>query len=256
MLRSLNHLVVVRAFAVPEHEYPPHIVLEDLDGPRLSTLLRRYGPLALEQRLPLALESCSVLHYLQGEGVVHLDVKPANVIRGAPPRLIDFSLARTVDDAAGLDERVGTDAYMAPEQYEPGAGGVGPAADMWGLVRASSRPTRATAPSRRTATARENQRRWSAHRRPCGQPVRPGRCRMPSTRPSWRAWTRHRRLGRLQPSWYASWSDLHPAAGTVADVGTATHLHRQLAEFGLAFTSCLDLELKQQLARGAGTEGD
>lgn len=133
MLGGLNHPVVPRLFATCEHGATPHLVLEHLDGPRLSTLLRRHGPLAPEQLLPLVLDTCAALHYLRGEGVVHLDVKPANIIMGAPPRLIDFSLARTVEDAAGLEHPVGTDAYMAPEQYEPGADGVGPAADVWAL---------------------------------------------------------------------------------------------------------------------------
>ena len=53
----------------------PHLVLEHIEGPRLSTLMRRYG-MDLEQLLPLALNLCAVLHYLAHEGVVHLDVKP------------------------------------------------------------------------------------------------------------------------------------------------------------------------------------
>ena len=45
----------------------PHLVLEHIEGPRLSTLIRRYG-LNLEQLLPLALNLCSVLHYLAHGG--------------------------------------------------------------------------------------------------------------------------------------------------------------------------------------------
>ena len=50
-------------------------MLEHLDGRTLDELLEREGPLALEQLLPLALHVASALHYLAGEGVVHLDVK-------------------------------------------------------------------------------------------------------------------------------------------------------------------------------------
>src|ERR671914_292309 len=77
----------------------PHLVLEHIEGPRLSTLMRRYG-MSLEQLLPLALNLCSVLHYLAHAGVVHLDVKPSNVIMGGEPRLIDLSIARTLDELA------------------------------------------------------------------------------------------------------------------------------------------------------------
>ncbi len=82
----------------------------------------------------LALEVCSALQYLSTEAVVHLDVKPSNIIMGAPPRLIDLSIARSIDEAVALDSSVGTDDYMAPEQCEPTAGsGPGPAVDVWGL---------------------------------------------------------------------------------------------------------------------------
>jgi serine/threonine protein kinase len=134
MLRRLVHPVVVRAFGAEVDGPWPHIVLEHLEGPALSTLLRRHGPLPLRQLLPLAVEVGAALHYLHGEGVVHLDVKPRNIIMGAPPRLIDLSIARTVGAAARLDHPVGTDAYMAPEQWEPRTlGPVGPEADVWGL---------------------------------------------------------------------------------------------------------------------------
>lgn len=134
MLQRLAHPVIVRAFDADMEAPRPHVVLEHLDGPRLSSLLRRFGPLSLDQLLPLGLELCSALHYLSAEGVVHLDVKPSNVIMGAPPRLIDLSIARSVDDAARLTHVTGTDAYLAPEQADPPRSGTpGTAADIFGL---------------------------------------------------------------------------------------------------------------------------
>ena len=134
MLERLAHPVIVRGFAAALDGPRPHIVLEHLEGPRLSTLVRRYGPLPTEQLVPLALELTAAIHYLRTEGVVHLDVKPSNTIMGAPPRLIDLSVALTIEDAAGVESAVGTDAYMAPEQCDPRRlGPVGPAADVWGL---------------------------------------------------------------------------------------------------------------------------
>ena len=132
-LATVNHPVVVRGL---RHELAgdrPHVVLEQIDGPRLSTLVRRYGPLQEQQYLPLAVEVASALHYLGRIGWVHLDVKPSNIIMGAPARLIDLSVARPVADAA-LTHQVGTDAYMAPEQADPDRyGAPGPASDVWGL---------------------------------------------------------------------------------------------------------------------------
>jgi len=132
-LATVNHPVVVRGL---RHELTgdrPHVVLEQLDGPRLSSLVRRYGPLQEQQYLPLAVELASALHYLRRIGWVHLDLKPSNVIMGAPARLIDLSVARPVEDAA-LTRRIGTDAYMSPEQWDPDRYGVpSPASDVWGL---------------------------------------------------------------------------------------------------------------------------
>ena len=134
MLECLSHPVIVRGFGLVLDGPCPHLVLEHLEGPRLSTLVRRYGPLPLEQLVPLALQLCAAVHYLSEEGVAHLDIKPSNTIMGAPARLIDLSVALDGAAAARLERAVGTDAYMAPEQCEPGRRGpVGSAADVWGL---------------------------------------------------------------------------------------------------------------------------
>jgi serine/threonine protein kinase len=133
-LAALDHPVLLRSFGGVFEGPRPHLVLEFLEGPRLSTLIRRFGPLAVEQVVPLATELSAALHYMSVSGWVHLDVKPKNIIMGAPPRLIDLSVAHTVGDAAALDVQVGTDAYMAPEQCEPGMRETpGPASDVWGL---------------------------------------------------------------------------------------------------------------------------
>jgi eukaryotic-like serine/threonine-protein kinase len=134
MVGLLNHPVIVRGFRAVLDGPRPHLVLEHLDGPRLSTLVRRYGRLPLQQLLPLGLEMTSALHYLRSSGVVHLDVKPSNIIMGAPPRLIDLSIARSVHSASRLTHVVGTDTYMPPEQADPQRIGIpGPPADVWGL---------------------------------------------------------------------------------------------------------------------------
>src|SRR3954470_12728404 len=133
LLERLAHPVVVRGFGAALDGRFPHLVLEHLEGPTLDELVAASGPLALEQLLPLALHVASALHYLAGERVVHLDVKPSNIVMGAPPRLIDLSVARTLDEAVALRSPIGTDAFMAPEQRKP-HGDVGPPADIFGLA--------------------------------------------------------------------------------------------------------------------------
>jgi serine/threonine protein kinase len=132
-LQALNHPVIARGFGGVLGGERPHICVEFLEGPRLSTLIRKFGPLPVEQLIPLAVQLSSALHYMHARRMVHLDVKPKNIIMGAPPRLIDLSIARSFRDAAALDVAVGTDAYMAPEQCVPTPGRVGAPADIWGL---------------------------------------------------------------------------------------------------------------------------
>ena len=133
-LESVRHPVVVRSFRSDFEGDRPHLVLEHVEGPRLSSLLRRHGPLQQHGYLPLALELASALHYFAYVRLVHLDIKPGNIIMGAPARLIDLSVARSPEQAAALTRAVGTDPYMAPEQCNPlGDEPPGPASDVWGV---------------------------------------------------------------------------------------------------------------------------
>jgi serine/threonine protein kinase len=133
ILDHLSHPGIVRAFDAVLDGPRPHVVLEFLDGPRLSTLIGRRG-VAPERLLPLGLAMCSALHYMAARGVLHLDVKPRNIILAGPPRLIDLSVARRVDEIPAITSPIGTDAYMAPEQCAPGRfSEIGPPADVWGL---------------------------------------------------------------------------------------------------------------------------
>lgn len=132
-LLTLRHPVVVRGFDAVLDGDRPHLIMEHLEGPNLASLIRRYGPLQMEQLLPLTLQICAAIHYLGTEEIVHLDIKPRNIIMGAPPRLIDLSIARTFARATKITGAVGTDAYMSPEQCDTARAPIGPAADIWGL---------------------------------------------------------------------------------------------------------------------------
>jgi eukaryotic-like serine/threonine-protein kinase len=134
LLDNLAHPVIVRGLDAELDGSRPHLLLEHLEGPPLRRLIRRGGPLPLQQLLPLAAHVAGALHYLERMEVVHLDVKPDNIIMGVPPRLIDLSVARSLRHAA-RSRGVGTDAYMAPEQVDATAVDhpVGPTSDIWGL---------------------------------------------------------------------------------------------------------------------------
>jgi serine/threonine protein kinase len=133
-LERLRHPVIVRGFdAVLDGRFP-HVLIEHLEGPSLRSLIKRHRPLPLEQVLPLCAHAAA-LHYMAETGMLHLDVKPDNLIMGVPPRLIDLSIATRIDDAASITGSLGTDAYMPPEQCLPRGhpGEIGPASDVWGL---------------------------------------------------------------------------------------------------------------------------
>ena len=133
-LQTCNHPFICRGFDAVLEGDRPHIVVEHIEGPRLSTLIRKFGRLDLEQLAPLGAQVAAALHYLHGKEVVHLDVKPSNIIMAGPPRLIDLSVACSFAAALRLRSPVGTDAYMAPEQAAPNeTHAIGPAADVWGI---------------------------------------------------------------------------------------------------------------------------
>lgn len=135
ILERLAHPVIVRGFDAVLEGPRPHLLLEHLEGPTLRRLIRRGGPIPLQQLLPLAAHVGAALRYMELSGVVHLDVKPDNIVMGIPPRLIDLSIARSVERAARVGSPLGTDAYMPPEQCDPTghSGEIGPASDVWGL---------------------------------------------------------------------------------------------------------------------------
>ncbi|MDQ0994675.1 serine/threonine-protein kinase [Streptomyces sp. V3I7] len=128
-LRSFSHPHLVRAydtFAFPE----PLVVLETLTGETLAHLIHRLRrrPAAEDVAL-LGVHLCSAMHYLHGHGLLHLDLKPSNVVVDCRhAKVLDLSLARPPGTApAGL----GTDCYLAPEQARGGP--LTAAADVWGI---------------------------------------------------------------------------------------------------------------------------
>jgi eukaryotic-like serine/threonine-protein kinase len=134
LLRELVHPSFMRIFEAQLVGPRPFVELEFLDGPRLSTLVRRHGILLPEQLFPLARQLAAALHYLHGRCILHLDVKPRNIVMGPVPRLIDLSVARRFAEVSRIRGAIGTDAYMAPEQADPDLfGTIGPATDVWGL---------------------------------------------------------------------------------------------------------------------------
>jgi eukaryotic-like serine/threonine-protein kinase len=135
-LAALSHPVILRGFDAVLDGPHPHLLVEHLEGPTLRRLLKAEERLGLQQLIPLGLHVAAGLAYLEAAGWVHLDLKPDNLIMGVPPRIIDLSIARTVERAARTRGFLGTDTYMAPEQCDTAEfeGRLGPPADVFGLA--------------------------------------------------------------------------------------------------------------------------
>ena len=129
LLRRLTHPHLVRAYDVIV-EPRPAAVLETLTGETLGHLAdRRRGRLTGAELAILGLHLSSALGYLHSQDVLHLDLKPSNVVAEAGrAKIIDLSVARR---PGPISPGVGTWCYMAPEQARGEV--VDRAADVWGL---------------------------------------------------------------------------------------------------------------------------
>lgn len=129
MLGRLNHANVVRLYEMGSDE-PPFMVMEYIDGPTLASYLDDVGRLTPEVALPLLEEIGAALDATHAAGIVHRDVKPANIMLDSSPLpgspmpyrvvLMDFGIAF---DPAAKDNPTesgvaGTLDYIAPEQIQ------------------------------------------------------------------------------------------------------------------------------------------
>jgi serine/threonine protein kinase len=135
LLARLSHQGLVPVYdAGTDDAGRPWVVMELVEGETLADAVRR-GPLPSERVADIGARLAEALEYVHGQGLIHRDVKPANVLIGREGRvrLTDFGIARLVDaakvTATGLT--VGTAAYLSPEQVlgEP----VGGATDVYAL---------------------------------------------------------------------------------------------------------------------------
>ncbi|MGW6014686.1 protein kinase domain-containing protein [Streptomyces sp. NPDC055210] len=114
----------------------PWLATAFVPGPSLEESVVRHGPLPARSVLALARMLAAALREVHAAGLVHRDVKPANVLLAMDgPRLIDFGIARSTDGTAitSTDLVVGTPGFLSPEQAEARGAAVGPASDIFSL---------------------------------------------------------------------------------------------------------------------------
>ena len=114
----------------------PTLVMRYVDGVSLQRHVDTVGPLPIGDALRIAAQTAAGLAAAHRQGIVHRDVKPANILvggGGARIWITDFGLARAVDDASLTRTGfiAGTPHYMSPEQARGGT--IGPASDLFSL---------------------------------------------------------------------------------------------------------------------------
>ena len=149
----LRHPNIVAVFEAGEADGLDYIVTEFVSGETLSRRLKRERP-RFRQAAQWVRDLGLALEYAHGEGVIHRDIKPDNIMIGDSqrPQLMDFGLAKVLAEAAPADSQkpvtgagyqassatadgtiLGTPAYMAPEQARGDVKAVGPRADVYSL---------------------------------------------------------------------------------------------------------------------------
>lgn len=136
VVASLEHPNILPVYDVGEEEELPFLVMPFLDGGTLRDRMQQ-GPVPLAAAAAFIGQLAGALDAAHEAGVLHRDVKPANVLLGKADRLFlaDFGIARLVETETGLTATgmvVGTPIYMAPEQAQGKP--ASPASDRYALA--------------------------------------------------------------------------------------------------------------------------
>ncbi|MEU5807986.1 serine/threonine-protein kinase [Streptomyces sp. NPDC047718] len=125
----------VTVYDVVDEDGRPWIVMELIEGPSLAEFIREQGPLTPRRAAEVGLAVLEVLRAAHGQGILHRDVKPSNVLIASNGRVVltDFGIAQVEGDPSitSTGMLVGAPSYISPERargQKPG-----PPADMWSL---------------------------------------------------------------------------------------------------------------------------
>ena len=123
---ALNHPAIVAVYDTGEtqSEYGPlpYIVMEFVEGRTLRDIVKTEGPMSAKRAMEVMADVCAALDFSHRHGIVHRDVKPANVMitRNGAVKVMDFGIARAVHDGQSAMTQtaavIGTAQYLSPEQ--------------------------------------------------------------------------------------------------------------------------------------------
>ncbi len=137
VLARLQHPNIVRYYDLVESDETVFILMDYVPGETLQARLYKAGrPLNTREVFELLKPLTSALHFAHGEGVIHRDLKPGNIMVHENGNLLvtDFGIARLLDDATlsgTSSQALGTPLYMSPEQIT--SGDITPTADVYSL---------------------------------------------------------------------------------------------------------------------------
>ncbi|HBP23762.1 MAG TPA: hypothetical protein DEA08_39045, partial [Planctomycetes bacterium] len=117
---NLKHPNIVQALAIEESQGLLYMAMDFVPGVAMDNLTNQ-GALSANEIVGVVAKIAHGLHYAHGQGIIHRDVKPANILYRADTgvaKLTDFGLAKRIGISAGTrdGEGVGTPCYMPPEQ--------------------------------------------------------------------------------------------------------------------------------------------
>jgi serine/threonine-protein kinase len=131
---TLEHPAIVPVYDFGEEDGQPYLVMRYMAGGSLSDLIQK-GPMSLDEVIRIVTPIASALDEAHLKGIIHRDVKPANVLfdQRGDPYLSDFGIVKVSEATAQLTGAgaVGTPAYMAPELGS--RGGLTPLVDIYAL---------------------------------------------------------------------------------------------------------------------------
>ncbi len=120
---ALNHPNICTIYSVEEHDDTQFISMEYIDGKTLRTIIDS-GDLEKEEAIEYGIRIASALSAAHEKGIIHRDLKPENIMVDSQKRVkvMDFGLARMkgAQNITREDNRMGTLAYMSPEQLRGG----------------------------------------------------------------------------------------------------------------------------------------
>ncbi len=118
MVALLRHPYIVEIYTVIESENSLYLVFEYVDGQTLETRLDIDGRLPFSQVKEIFKYVCEGLSYAHAQDIIHCDLKPGNImiLEDNKAKVMDFGVAKKLDNQTGARTVAGTPAYMAPEQ--------------------------------------------------------------------------------------------------------------------------------------------